>query len=167
MKRFISLVVFLLYVVSCDRLFLGDRLVGFCIDYPQEMEIYAYIIPPDYVGAESNDTSIFFSSDEHEFELLDGSILPEDNSKRRAYLDVAWQSWKSYFKRIPGDTVSLFLFDKTVVDSYSWHEIQTNYLVLQRYDLSLEDCEELCNNLSYPPNDKLIGIRKWPRQIEE
>lgn len=50
----------------------------------------------------------------------------------------------------PKDTLSIFILSKDTVDKYSWEEIRKTYNILKRYDLSLEDLENLTWTVSYP-----------------
>jgi len=43
-----------------------------------------------------------------------------------------------------------FILDKEIVTSVPWDTIQKNYIVLKRYDLSLEDFKKLNWSLIYP-----------------
>ena len=42
-------------------------------------------------------------------------------------------------------------------------EVRKGYKVLARYDLSLEDLERLNFELSYPPDNRMQGIKMYPR----
>ena len=73
-------------------------------------------------------------------------------------------NWKSVFDgRAPQDTLSLFIFASDTLAKYSWEEVRKGYKVLARYDLSLEDLERLNFELSYPPDNRMQGIKMYPR----
>ena len=60
------------------------------------------------------------------------------------------------------DTLCLFIFDANTYNSYSWEEIKTNYMVLQRYDLSLSDFQKLNKQITYPPTEAMKEIKMYP-----
>lgn len=70
-------------------------------------------------------------------------------------LDQQFQKWDC-------DTVSFFLFEKDVVDNYTWDEIVKNYQILQRYDFSKEDLIRLDCKIPYPPTEKMSGMHMYP-----
>jgi hypothetical protein len=54
-----------------------------------------------------------------------------------------------------------------VLDAYTWeHEssqtIIDNYLVLQRYDLGLEDIQKLGWSLPFPPTEAMKDMKMYP-----
>ena len=71
--------------------------------------------------------------------------------------------WDSIYKNIMvNDTMSVFIFDAKVLDTYSWEEIRDNYMILKRYDLSLEDLQKLDFTLYYPPTEAMKDIKMYP-----
>lgn len=50
----------------------------------------------------------------------------------------------------PRDTISIFILSKDTVDKYSWDRIKSDYNVLRRYDLSLDDLKNLSWKVVYP-----------------
>lgn len=46
--------------------------------------------------------------------------------------------------------IEIFLFDNRVVQENSWSDIRTKYLVLKRYDLSLDSLKRMNNTVVYP-----------------
>ena len=69
------------------------------------------------------------------------------------------EQWFSYF---PQDTISIFLFDEETVETVPWETVVKEYLVLQRYDLSIEDFKRLDNDIHYPPTPEMRDIHMWP-----
>jgi hypothetical protein len=51
---------------------------------------------------------------------------------------------------IPSDTLMVFIFDGQVLENTPWDTIISNYLVLKRYDLSLQDLEQMNWTVEYP-----------------
>ena len=65
------------------------------------------------------------------------------------------------------DTLSVFIIDLDTLEYYSWDTVVKYNLVLQRYDISLSDMEELEKNrhssiLIFPPTDDMKHIHMWP-----
>ena len=50
----------------------------------------------------------------------------------------------------PKDTISIFILSKDTVDKYGWDKIRSDYNVLKRYDLSLDDLKKLSWKVTYP-----------------
>lgn len=59
--------------------------------------------------------------------------------------------WESDFGTalLPSDTLMIFIFDADVVENTSWESVTNDYMVLKRYDLSLEDLERMDWMISY------------------
>lgn len=51
---------------------------------------------------------------------------------------------------IPSDTLMVFVFDGQILETTPWDSVKANYLVLRRYDLSLEDLRRLNWTIIYP-----------------
>jgi hypothetical protein len=61
---------------------------------------------------------------------------------------------------LPHDTLSIYFFSQDTLNKYSWEEIQRDYKILRRYDLSIEDIHKLHNEydipvITYPPTGTL------------
>ncbi|MDR2424916.1 MAG: hypothetical protein LBD59_09375 [Prevotellaceae bacterium] len=68
------------------------------------------------------------------------------------------ESWFQY-----GDTIkSCFVFDADVLENESAQTILDNYLVLQRYDLTLDNLIQLNFMLPFPPTEEMKHIRMYP-----
>jgi len=50
----------------------------------------------------------------------------------------------------PKDTLSIFIFSKDTVDKYNWEKIRSDYNILKRYDLSLNDLQRMNWTITYP-----------------
>lgn len=61
---------------------------------------------------------------------------------------LKWEKGFDYF--LIADTLSIFLFHADTLDKYSWKEVRDGYMVLKRYDLSLEDLKECDYSITYP-----------------
>lgn len=60
------------------------------------------------------------------------------------------------------DTLIVFAFDADTLDYYGWDTVCAKYKVLQRYDLSLEDLQDLDFKLCFPPSEAMEHIHMWP-----
>jgi 3-deoxy-D-arabino-heptulosonate 7-phosphate (DAHP) synthase len=63
--------------------------------------------------------------------------------------------------------MSVFYFHPDTVAKYKKEEIQRNYKVLRRYDLSVEDIQKLKNKndvpvITYPPTEATKDIKMYP-----
>lgn len=52
-------------------------------------------------------------------------------------------TWKRYFKNLPYQKLSVFIFNSDTLEAYSWDEVRDEYKILKRYDLSLDDIRNL------------------------
>lgn len=60
------------------------------------------------------------------------------------------------------DTLLIFVFNADTLDTYGWDYVREHYKVLQRYDLSLEDLQDLNFRLCFPPSEAMKHIHMWP-----
>lgn len=58
--------------------------------------------------------------------------------------------WEDFFKELPNDTLSVFIFHTDTLNNYSWEEVRDGYMILKRYDLSLEDLRDSDFTITYP-----------------
>lgn len=58
--------------------------------------------------------------------------------------------WKEEIKKLPADTLSVYIFDSDTYQDSAWSKIKNEYLVLKRYDLSYEDIEKRDFEIKYP-----------------
>jgi hypothetical protein len=73
---------------------------------------------------------------------------------------------------LPKDTISFYFFRADLLAEYSWEEIQCEYNILQRYDLSVEDIHALENQygipiIPYPPTEAMKNMKMYPPYKEE
>ncbi len=59
-------------------------------------------------------------------------------------------SWEENLTKLSADTLSVYFIDNTVYENGPWDSIRTNYLILQRYDLSLKDLQNRNFEIEYP-----------------
>lgn len=71
--------------------------------------------------------------------------------------------WEEIFdKHLPLDTLSIFIFDVDTLIYYDWETIRSEYKVLQRYDLSLDNLKQLDFKVPYPPTAEMAGMKIYP-----
>jgi|SRR5690554_183757 len=71
--------------------------------------------------------------------------------------------WEEIFERyVPSDTLSMFVFHTDTLETNSWETIISEYKVLKRYDLSLEDVQSLNYTIPYPPTEQMKDMRMYP-----
>lgn len=57
-------------------------------------------------------------------------------------------SWEAVFETL--DTLMIFIFDERTLNKVPWDTVRKNYMILKRYDLSLEDLVRLDWRVTYP-----------------
>jgi len=60
-------------------------------------------------------------------------------------------TWESFFStEVPSGKINVFLFDLDVLRTTPWNAIATNYMVLKRYDLTLDSLKNRNWEIDYP-----------------
>jgi hypothetical protein len=108
----------------------------------------------------NSDKSIYFTySNLYPDTAVDTSIYIPPGSTRtpgeviypgQTYPENAFISLNSYFGSVPSDTIEIFIYDANLVQTTPWDSVVANYLVLKRYDLSLQDIDKMNGVISYP-----------------
>ena len=89
--------------------------------------------------------------------------IPQNKGKERYAFGGIDLSWEYIYKNIIiNDTMSVFIFDSEILENIEWKEIRDNYMILKRYDLSLEDLQKLDFTLYYPPTEAMKDIKMYP-----
>ena len=96
-----------------------------------------------YINPQVNypDTSI----DPYNPSVDKGNEIPPYSSKK-----IVQRSWDQLVIRSASDTLMMFIYDANKIDSTSWDTIMNNYIILRRYDLSLEDLKSTNWKITYP-----------------
>lgn len=76
-------------------------------------------------------------------------ILPNETSSNSIQERSCWEAIIAG-DRILSDTLMIFVFDGYTIENTEWSEVVHEYLVLQRFNLSLEDLESLNWTITYP-----------------
>jgi hypothetical protein len=119
----------------------------FCSASCEKLVDHAYIIK---IQNNSNDTVQFYESYNYPDTLIDVTkprlkmVYPSKYSSLESKKD-----WDEVLVS-PKDTISIFILSKDTVDKYSWDKIRSDYNVLKRYDLSLDDLEKRSWTITYP-----------------
>ena len=60
------------------------------------------------------------------------------------------------------DEVFIYVFDSEVVENTPWEVVARDYLVLKRYDLTLDDLQILDWKITYPPDERMKDMKMYP-----
>ena len=95
------------------------------------------------------------------------AILPGDNSTGGLYSSHPIENMFGFIVFADGDTVGfdtlmVYVINNDTLDRYGWQNVKENYLVQQRYDLSLADLKRLNWQLYFPPKESMRDIKMWP-----
>lgn len=58
--------------------------------------------------------------------------------------------WEYHFEYFPSKILMVFIFDAEVLESTPWDTVCANYMVLKRYDLTLNDLKNMNWEITYP-----------------
>jgi hypothetical protein len=74
----------------------------------------------------------------------------EHKTSRKPFYEQS--CWEGIIRgeRIPADTLMVFVFDSKVIETTPWEDVTNKYMVLKRYDLSLEDLQASDFTITYP-----------------
>ena len=75
-------------------------------------------------------------------------------------LDNMMTTYESEFHGM--DTLIIFVFNSDTLATYGWENVKDDYLISQRYDLSLNDLKRMNWHLSFPPTEEMRNIKMWP-----
>lgn len=77
-------------------------------------------------------------------------ILANTKSDRPLQNRDCWETDFNYEDIIPSDTLMVYVFDAQILENTPWDSVVSNYLVLKRYDLSLQDLQNMSWAITYP-----------------
>jgi len=72
------------------------------------------------------------------------------------------KSWTDRINELEQDTLSIYFFDPLTVENKGWDKVREDYLILKRYDLSIQDIIDLKYSIKYPPTSEMNKIRMYP-----
>jgi hypothetical protein len=58
--------------------------------------------------------------------------------------------------------IIIFILNEAIITNTSINTIETNYMILQRYDLTPTDLQKLDWQVSYPPTEAMKDIKMYP-----
>lgn len=89
------------------------------------------------------------------------------NISAHSIKNVSWQrsGFEYYYERILSDTLMIYVLDLEMLKANNWNADET--MVLQRYDLSLQDLQKLGWQLFYPPSCNMSRMKMYPPYGEE
>jgi hypothetical protein len=67
-----------------------------------------------------------------------------------SFKESDWGTWDERFNKIEGGKISVFIFHSDTLNKYPWEEVRNGYMILKRYDLSLEDLKQRDFTITYP-----------------
>ncbi|WP_291529404.1 hypothetical protein [Bacteroides sp. UBA939] len=137
---------------------LTDKSYSVFIDNKSEFVISSYLALGGKGETAYPDTSLLFERKCVGYATKPGS---------RADQALPTFTYEEWFAMLPQDTLSIFIFNQEVLNNYSWEQIQQDYNILQRYDLSLEDFYRLSDKndnpvITYPPTEAMRNMKMYP-----
>lgn len=57
------------------------------------------------------------------------------------FLDASFE-WENIINTLPSDTLTIFYFEADSINTLTWENIRTQYIILKRDDLSISDLEQ-------------------------
>jgi hypothetical protein len=103
----------------------------------------------------NSNSAIYFN---YSFAFPDTTLRPEDNpvtsddfyriQSGETVTNPIMGRWESKFDI--SDTLMIFIFDETTLKIVPWDTVRKNYMILKRYDLSLEDLVRMDWRVTYP-----------------
>ncbi len=136
MKQIVFLFVLIVFLTACGKLDGTDyrlKIKNNTAKYIYYYDIYTY---PDTSIGEINIPRV---KDNYE-------VKP--NSENSIPTQVVWE--RIFENDLPSDTLSIFIFNEDVINEVPWDTVKVQYLVLKRYDLSLEDLKQMNWTITYP-----------------
>jgi len=148
-------VVILFMLCTCK---LTDKSYTVFIDNKSEFVISSYLALGGVGATAYPDTTLLFEKK---------WIGHETEPSGRAFRALPTFTYKEWFTRFLQDTLSIFIFNQEVLNNYPWEQVQQDYNILQRYDLSLEDFMRLSDKygvpiITYPPTKAMKDMKMYP-----
>lgn len=83
------------------------------------------------------------------------------SNKTRLCAELHSYPFEYIYTNLQVDVLPFFIFSSKVLDSLPWDTIRNQYLILQRYDLSVFDADHI-GTLVFPPDSTMKHIHMWP-----
>lgn len=84
------------------------------------------------------------------------------NEKNNTALFNVFSGRSDCYENTLKDTLYIFIFEEDVLANHSWADVVDKNLVLQRYNLSLHDLQQLNWQISYPPSEQMKDMKMYP-----
>ena len=104
-----------------------------------------------------NIKGFYLTASEEKYKIISGEL---DNSKAARSSSCMEKQFENYKPLI------VYVFDADVVENTSWEVVARDYLVLKRYDLTLEDLQRLDWKITYPPTEAMKDVKMYPQYGE-
>lgn len=88
----------------------------------------------------------------------------EPNIEKQVLIYDGSGTIESFFERRLKDTLSIFIFNADTLQKYPWDTIRKRYMVLIRYDLSLQDLKNRRSFIEYPYDSTKGKLKVWPKK---
>ena len=135
------LIATLILFVCCKRI---KEDCHYTINFINTTDLTLYVI----ASSEYPDTMAFKLSPNPTADPNFTKVLPEETNAQVLWLrDCIELAFKDL---ITSDTMMVYVFDAQVLDNSTWDVVKENYLILKRFDLSLEDLRKNNWKITYP-----------------
>lgn len=67
-----------------------------------------------------------------------------------SFKESDWGTWGERFDNIEGNKISVYVIHTDTLNKYTWEKVRDDYMILKRYDLSLDDLKESDFTITYP-----------------
>ena len=117
----------------------------------------------------NNSSATLFVS--HAYDTLIPSMVASYNSNKNSFAVNPYESKQIHVASRHGiietdgrinPYLYLFVVDMQVLETYSFNTIKNDYMILQRYDVTVSDLQRLDWQITYPPNEKMKDIKMYP-----
>ncbi len=154
---FIAGLFLVVFCPSCDWFEHNRYYTTIRIYNESDQDIFTYLAVDRAGGTAYPDTTLYF-----ERKFVDGG------ARKPGGMDIYdfHPRHEEFFGRLPSDTLSIFIFSADTLAKYTWEQIQEDYNVLVRYDLSLQDLEDLNFDVIYPPGDAMEHMEIYRNDIK-
>ena len=118
------------------------------------------LLPPDRLVDWGSVHGILWSTDLAEVPPHSEYTIHSTIEKSTIFNRPSKEKW---LKRIPVDTLSIFIISQDSITKYGYDHVAKNNMVLMRYDLSKDDIRLLDFLLHYPPSPEMerMKFRKY------
>lgn len=86
-------------------------------------------------------------------------VASHERNATALWMSPSWEIVLCDRRQIPSDTLMVFVYDAELLDSKTSNVYDA---VIQRYDLSLQDLQQLNWTLTYPPSSDMRNIKMYP-----